>query len=108
MNIKITWQLLTLVAILLAAVILSEMVGGDDKTIVLIVTAVLSGTLGPAAVARSTSEKIDQVQQTADQAVKQTNGVLDQRIKDGVTAVLAEHGLIDPSSASTGRHTAGG
>lgn len=109
MNIKITWQLLVLVAILLAAVLASELLGaGDDKTIVLIVTAVLSGTIGPAVSASHTGEKLAQVQRSADQAVKQTNGVLDKRIRDGVTAVLAEHGVIDPSGppAPAGKHAA--
>lgn len=32
---------------------------------------------------------------------KQTNGVLDQRIKDGVTSVLKEHGLIKPEAEPT-------
>lgn len=102
MNVKITWQLLVLVAILLAAVIASELVGGgDDKTIVLIVTVVLSGTLGPAVATARTGEKIEAVQQTANKAVQQTNGVMDQRIRDGVAAVLAEHGLIDPAGPSS-------
>lgn len=100
MKIKITWQLLVLVAILLAAVIVSELVnGGDDKTIIMIVTVVLSSTLGPAAVAARTSEKIDQVQQSADRAVAQTNGQLDQRIRDGVRAVLDEREAETPAGA---------
>lgn len=113
MNVKISWQLLVLIAIMLAAVLASEIVGGgENKTIVLIVTAVLSGTLGPTVAARATAEKIDQVQQSADQAVAQTNGVMDQRIRDGVTSVLAEHGLIptdddDPADNAASEHAAG-
>ena len=110
MNSKISWQLIVLVAILLAGVIISQAVtDGSEETILLIVTAVLSGTLGPAVSARSTDAKIAAVQQSADKAVAQTNGVLDDRIRDGVASVLTEHGVIpaDADDPPTGKHTAG-
>lgn len=94
---KLTWQHLVLIAILIAAVLGSQLLGGKDSTIVVIVTTVLAAIFGPKLAADQAAgkqnEQLDQIEHAANTAVKQTNGVLDQRIRDGVAAALLAHGL---------------
>lgn len=95
---KLTWQHLALVAILLGAVLGSQLLShGGDQTIVLIVTTVLAAIFGPKIATDQATAKqadqLDQIEQAAKKAVQQTNGVLDGRIRDGVSAALLAHGL---------------
>lgn len=107
---KLTWQHLVLIAILVAAVLGSQLVGGKDSTIVVIVTTVLAAIFGPKLAADQAAskqaEQLDTIQASAETAVKQTNGVMDRRIADGVAAALKAHGLIDDGE-SAGKHASG-
>lgn len=109
---KLTWQHLALVALLLAAVLGSQMLGGKDSTVVVIVTTVLAAIFGPKIAADQAADKqsaqLDTIEQAAQKAVQQTNGVLDRRIREGVSAALLAHGLAldNPDTPPTGKHAA--
>lgn len=92
---KLTWQHIVLVAILLAASVVSRVVPNpEDRTLVLIVTAVLAAFMGPAAVIRSQTDRLDNIEEATKQVQRQTNGVLDQRIAETVRGELQAAGLI--------------
>lgn len=88
---KLTNQDLALIGILVAAAILSRLVpNAEDRTLVVIITTVLGARFGAAALIKPQNEKIEQLQETTEKVEKQTNGVLDQRIRDGVREVLED------------------
>ena len=94
---KLTWQHILLVAILLTAAVVSRTVPNpEDRTLVLIVTAVLAAFLGPAAVNSRQNDKLDNIEETTRQVQNQTNGKLDARISTIVRRELHTfHGPID-------------
>ena len=88
---KITNHDLALVGILVAAAIASRLVpNAEDRTLVLIITTVLGARFGAAALFKPRNESIAQLQETTENVEKQTNGVLDQRIRASVRHVLDE------------------
>ena len=86
---KLTWQHIVLVAILLTAAVVSRTVPNpEDRTLVLIVTAVLAAFLGPAAVNSRQNDKLDNIETATRRVQQQTNGILDQRIREAVRSEL--------------------
>ena len=86
---KLTWQHIVLVAILLTAAVVSRTVPNpEDRTLVLIVTAVLAAFLGPAAVNSKQNDRLENIETATRQVQQQTNGVLDRRIREAVRNVL--------------------
>lgn len=101
---KLTWQHIVLVVVLLGAVVIARVVeNAEDRTLVLIVTAVLAAFLGPSAVNSTQNDKLDHIETATKQVQHQTNSVLDARIRQAVRDELDVHpGLRDDNGNRKG------
>ncbi|MFF3363576.1 hypothetical protein [Streptomyces misionensis] len=85
---KTTLLQLGIAALVIAGFVVLMLKGLDVGAYIGVVTPILTAVF----VIQHVDARSDQQDQALQQITRQTNGVLDQRIKDGVKAALAEQG----------------